>query len=201
MRSWVGAWPPPSASGLSVVATEARLRAGWDGVVRAVLGVVAADGGGVVGVQPGMPAGEVDSVRAAAALIGVRLWEAAFRWSDSPAPLPDRGSWVPPDAEGLPEWLRPFGLVLAEFDDAGFVAGVGVKQHDRWGWELSVGTEPRAQGRGLARGLVATAARRALDEGAQPTYLHDFRNVASAKVAEAAGFPDRGWKAVGSSAG
>jgi hypothetical protein len=36
-----------------------------------------------------------------------------------------------------------------------------------------------------------------LDEGALPTYLHSPANLASAAVAEAAGFPDRGWLAFG----
>jgi predicted GNAT family acetyltransferase len=62
---------------------------------------------------------------------------------------------------------------------------------------LAVGTVPEARGRGLARRLVAQAARRVLDEGAVPTYRHDFDNVASARVAEAAGFPDRGWRSYG----
>ena len=46
-------------------------------------------------------------------------------------------------------------------------------------------------------GSVAQAARRVLDEGAVPTYLHERDNHASARVAEAAGFPDRGWRAYG----
>ncbi|MFD0788502.1 GNAT family N-acetyltransferase, partial [Micromonospora azadirachtae] len=60
-----------------------------------------------------------------------------------------------------------------------------------------VGTAPEAQGRGLARRLVAQAARRVLDEGAVPTYLHEWSNHASARVADAAGFPDRGWRSFG----
>jgi hypothetical protein len=36
-----------------------------------------------------------------------------------------------------------------------------------------------------------------VDEGMVPTYLHDPANVASAHVAEAAGFPDRGWAVLG----
>jgi hypothetical protein len=44
---------------------------------------------------------------------------------------------------------------------------------------------------------VAQAARRVLEEGAIPTYLHSFSNVASAKVAEAAGLRDEGWTAFG----
>jgi predicted GNAT family acetyltransferase len=73
---------------------------------------------------------------------------------------------------------------------------VGIKHHDRHGHELAVGTEPAARGRGLARRLVAQAARRILDEGAVPTYQHDPANIASARVAEAAGFPDRGWRSI-----
>jgi len=30
-----------------------------------------------------------------------------------------------------------------------------------------------------------------------PTYLHDPANLASARVADAAGFPDRGWAVFG----
>ncbi|NUS09723.1 MAG: GNAT family N-acetyltransferase, partial [Nonomuraea sp.] len=69
--------------------------------------------------------------------------------------------------------------------------------HDRFGRELSVVTAPEARGRGLARRLVAQAARRVLDEGAVPTYMHAVGNIASAAVAKAAGFPDQGWTAFG----
>lgn len=48
--------------------------------------------------------------------------------------------------------------------------------------------------RGIARRLVATAARSILDAGRTPTYLHNPSNHASAKVAEAAGFPEIGWR-------
>ena len=58
-------------------------------------------------------------------------------------------------------------------------------------------TAERARGRGLARRLVAQAARRVLAGGALPTYLHAPDNEASARVARAAGFPDRGWQVVG----
>jgi predicted GNAT family acetyltransferase len=87
--------------------------------------------------------------------------------------------------------------VLVTLEDDRYVAGVGIKQHDRFGRELAVVTEPAARGRGLARRLVAQAARRVLDEGAIPTYLHAPDNVASARVAEASGFPDRGWHVLG----
>lgn len=92
--------------------------------------------------------------------------------------------------------VRPVVLVVR--DQRGrYLAGVGIKRHDRHGHELAVGTVPAARGRGLARRLVAQAARRVLDDGAVPTYLHDRSNAASARVAEAAGFPDRGWRSYG----
>ncbi|MGE3285411.1 MAG: GNAT family N-acetyltransferase [Pseudonocardia sp.] len=65
------------------------------------------------------------------------------------------------------------------------------------GRELAVVTSQAARGQGLARRLVAQAARRVLDEGAVPTYLHDHANLASAAVATAAGFPDVGWQVYG----
>jgi GNAT superfamily N-acetyltransferase len=122
----------------------------------------------------------------------------AFRWSTSPTPGPDEGVWLPADAPRVPVWLRPFGgEVLVAFDGSGYAAGVGIKRHDRYGHELAVVTAERARGRGLARRLVAQAARRVLAEGALPTYLHAPGNEASARVARAAGFPDRGWQVVG----
>jgi predicted GNAT family acetyltransferase len=88
--------------------------------------------------------------------------------------------------------------VLVAWDDAGrYAAGVGRKRHDEHGQELAVATEAAYRGRGLARRLVAQATRRVLDEGAVATYLHAFDNHASARVAEAAGFPDRGWSVYG----
>jgi GNAT superfamily N-acetyltransferase len=121
-----------------------------------------------------------------------------FRWSTSPAPLPDAGVWLPFDDPRVPAWLQPFGgEVLVVLDGDTYVAGVGLKRHDDAGREIAVGTEEAARGRGLARRLVAQAARRVLDEGAVPTYLHAPDNIASAKAADAAGFPDRGWSVIG----
>jgi predicted GNAT family acetyltransferase len=42
--------------------------------------------------------------------------------------------------------------------------------------------------------LVAQAAHDVLSNGALPFYLHDQDNVASARVAEAAGFANHGWR-------
>lgn len=130
------------------------------------------------------------------------LFEGVFRWSGQPADLPDAGVWVAADAPGVPDWLRPFGgQVLMALDDGQYVAGVGIKRHDEFGHELAVVTEAAAQGRGLARRLVAQAARHVIAAGAVPTYLHADRNVASARVAEAAGFSDRGWRILGVAGG
>lgn len=113
--------------------------------------------------------------------------------------MPEAGQWIPADADEVPTWLRPFrGQVLVATDpDGRHLAGVGIKRHNCYGHELSVVTTPAARGRGLARALVAQAARRVLDEGAIPTYLHDAGNTASARLAQAAGFPDHGWTSFG----
>jgi len=106
----------------------------------------------------------------------------------------------PADDPVVPDWLRVFGgEVLLALDPAigAYLAGVGIKRHDRYGRELSVGTEPAARGQGLARRLVAQAARRVIADGAVATYLHDPANLSSARVAAAAGFPDHGWKIIG----
>jgi GNAT superfamily N-acetyltransferase len=121
-----------------------------------------------------------------------------FRWGARPTPGPDEGVWLPVIDPRVPPWLHPFGgEVLVALDGGHYVAGVGIKRHDRYGHELAVVTHERARGRGLARRLVAQAARRVIADGAVPTYLHDPRNTASARVADAAGFPDRGWQVIG----
>jgi GNAT superfamily N-acetyltransferase len=127
---------------------------------------------------------------------GRRVYSGIFRWCESPNPLPEPGVWVAAADPSLPEWLQPFQevLVAQDPDTGAYLAGVGVKHHDPYGREIAVGTAPPAQGKGLARALVAQAARRILDEGGVPTYQHDPANVASARVADAAGFPDRGWR-------
>jgi GNAT superfamily N-acetyltransferase len=125
-----------------------------------------------------------------------------FRWTTDPAPGDDPGVWVPTDDVRVPEWLRPFnGDVLVAFADGddgpAVAAGVGRKQHDAHGHELAVVTEEGFRGQGFARRLVSQAARRVLADGAVPTYLHAEDNVASARTADASGFPDVGWRIIG----
>ncbi|MGZ4650771.1 MAG: GNAT family N-acetyltransferase [Kineosporiaceae bacterium] len=207
LRSWVGAWPPHQS--VQVVANPRRARPGWDGRIAPVAGVVTADGSTVVGVVPRIAEaaarqaadGDLDTLLAAIPGLLRRRGVAGrgvFRWSTTPAELPDVGRWVPYDDPRVPEWLRPFGGdVLVVLDGDRYVAGVGIKKHDDAGHELAVGTEEAARGRGLARRLVAQAARRVLAAGAVPTYLHAPDNIASARAADAAGFPDRGWQVIG----
>ena len=128
-----------------------------------------------------------------------KLSRSVFRWSAQSAGLPEVGECVSRHDPRLPTWLRMFnGDVLVAWSDEGkVVAGVGRKLHNRCGHELAVGTEQAHQGRGLARTLVAQAARQVLADGAIPLYFHHPNNVASAWVADAAGFPDCGWRVAG----
>jgi GNAT superfamily N-acetyltransferase len=206
LRSWVGEWPPLSP-GINVIGDPARLLPMWDGVVRPLQGV--GDGVGTVIAVPPAAVDEVSEVLAGSAAdrgVGNRLGEilgigpaafgaGVFRTTESVATdIPDVGEWFPRQVDDLPEWLAPFnGPRLVVREDGRTIAGVGIKIHDDRGYELAVVTEEAARGRGLARGLVATGARWVLDQGAVPTYLHEPRNTASARVAEAVGFADRGW--------
>ena len=209
--------PPPVVA----VGAEGRTRPGWDGAVHAVTGIVDAAGAAVVSVPPTHLAwarsyvaqadlegagGALDALRAALperlGLPGHIVYRGVCRWSDVPPTaerLPDAGVWVPYLDPRVPEWLRPFGgdVLVALDDDDRYLAGVGLKRHDRHGHEISVGTDERARGRGLARRLVAQASRTLHAQGIVATYLHDPSNVASARVADAAGFPDRGWGVLG----
>jgi GNAT superfamily N-acetyltransferase len=212
LAAWLGAWPPAGPGTLTVVGSDRRTRPGWDGRVYPVAGV-ATPGGAVLSVAPDL----VDEVRAAGegldavgaalpAIVGrpdARFGRGVFRWchelvgavgDDEAAAV-----WLPPGDERVPPWLAVFnGDVLVHLDgDGRYGAGVGRKRHDDFGQELSVATEEHLRGRGLARRLVAQAARRVADEGAVATYLHAVTNTASARVAEASGFPDTGWRVLG----
>jgi GNAT superfamily N-acetyltransferase len=219
--TWTGASPdqlavlgadgPPT---VVVVASGGRTRPGWDGAVHAVTGIADPSGSAGVSVPAGYDeraralvagGGDVDALRSALPeLLGKPdhvVYRGVCRWAvdvPSAGQLPDVGEWLPAEDSRVPGWLKPFGgEVLVVLDDDIYVAGVGLKRHDEHGQEISVGTELAARGRGLARRLVAQAARRLLAAGIVPTYQHDPANTASAKVADAAGFPDRGWTAIG----
>ena len=197
----LGVWPPPAP--LTVTTTAARAEAGWDGRVRAVMGVATPDGAVVSVSRELYPrARDASSVDELARALGGRVFSGIYRWTDRPAGFEPFGAWFATDDPVVPEWLRPFGGdVLLAVDEGGrYIAGVGLKHHDDHVWEISVGTEEAARGRGIARRLVVTAARAVIDTGRIPTYLHDPANHASAKVAEASGFEERGWRILGFSA-
>ncbi|MGW3352783.1 GNAT family N-acetyltransferase [Nonomuraea rubra] len=207
---WLGRWP--ATTKLDVIGSPARERPGWDGKLHPTLGVSSPEGG-VLSVPPhaAMSVSEQYAKDGDLDLVGPRVpsmvgfpergwFTAVYRWTTRPESLPDAGEWVPADAPGVPDWLLPFGgevLVATDSATGEHLAGVGIKRHDAYGHELAVVTAPPARGRGLARRLVAQAARRVLDEGALPTYMHDPANLASAAVAKAAGFRDQGWLAYG----
>ena len=184
---------------------------GWDGSVRPVNGVVTPHGA-VLSVPPDA-VDDVVGAGADLATIGPRLatilgrpgavfGQGIFRWSTEPTSGDDPGAWLPADDPRVPEWLHPFnGDVLVAFaagpNGPEVAAGVGRKQHDAHGHEVAVVTEEAYRGRGYARRLVTQAARRILHDGAVPVYLHAPDNVASARTADASGFPDVGWRILG----
>ena len=212
LTEWLGAWPPQS-SGVTVVGSPKRTKPGWDAKLHDVIGVESPFGAvlsvpehavkGVASIVGGHDvAADIDALRYELAhQVGREghFSRGVFRWSDAPTPTDNFGEWVPTDDPRVPEWLHPFNdeVLVAWDDDGHYGAGVGRKKHDRFGHEISVGTEASLRGRGIARLLVATAARTILADGAIATYLHDETNYASAKVADAAGFPDLGWKILG----
>ncbi|MDQ4097184.1 MAG: GNAT family N-acetyltransferase [Actinomycetota bacterium] len=207
LEAYLGAWPPSGR--VEVVGWPGRVEAGWDGSI-ALAVVVRSPEGTVISVPPDLApraarlSGSVcsesfrDDVAQAVGAPGRASPWLALRWSTEPAPLPDLGRWVEPDDPALPDWLRvfPSRVLVARDEDGRYLAGVGIKSHTRWGKELAVGTEEEARGRGFARRLVAQAARAVLEDGAMPLYVHHPGNAASARVAEAAGFPDLGWRQV-----
>jgi len=210
LSEWLGSWPPDET--LEIVSWSGRDLPGWDGGTRIGLGIESAIGT-VLSVSPSLnihphsldfpriraAMHALDAATAVPALLGHReliFSTGTFRWSDAPAALPEVGEWVAADDPRVPAWLGSFnGDVLVAWDREGrYAAGAGRKQHNRYGHELSVGTEPGHRGRGLASKLVAQAARRVIADGAIPIYLHDPSNIGSRRVAEAAGFADRGWR-------
>lgn len=211
LERWLGRWPA-AVPGLDIVGYADRNQPGWDGRQHRVIGVATPDEA-VLSVPPEAAEelrqrygvlGDVDALGAEVPVVvgmpDYGWFRGGFRWTTSPAPLPDIGVWLRYDDPRVPGWLRPFGhevLIALDAETDTYLAGVGIKRHDEYGRELSVGTDERARGQGLARKLVAQAARRVLDEGGVPTYLYEADNHASAKVATAAGFVDQGWTAIG----
>jgi GNAT superfamily N-acetyltransferase len=212
LRAWLGAWPPRSA--VDIVGAPVRDRPAWDHSIAPLVGVGTPDRT-VLSVTPARAravrraAGPLDEEGVRKAIVKALganshvLGRGVFRWSTTVASagvLPDAGEWVDPTDPRVPSWLRPFNycqVLIAWDDDGAYGAGVGIKRHDDVGHELAVVTSEQLRGRGIGRRLVAQAARRILAEGKLPTYLHGPHNIPSARVADAVGFPDRGWSVYG----
>jgi GNAT superfamily N-acetyltransferase len=205
LRTWLGAWPP--ASKVTVVGCACRVDPGWDGAVRPFAGVSTPEGT-ILSVPPE----RVDDVRGAGTTLddildavpealghpGAVVGRGVYRYSVAPPVVAPIGEWVAATDPDVPAWLRPFGgRVLVVREDGEYVAGLGIKRHDELGLEVAVATEEAWRGRGLARALVSRAAATILRGGGVPIYLHGRGNAASARVAEASGFPDRGWLILG----
>jgi len=144
----------------------------------------------------GDPAGAMTAVRRIASRLGGRSIAVVNRTGvDIPSPA------VPvavtdADDPRLPAWVRGYFTGTAWVvtgDDNGKVLSTAVlKRYDDRLREISVGTEDAARGRGLARAVVAAAARAVLAEGRAVLYNHELGNVASARVAESVGLHELG---------
>ena len=205
LRRWLGAWPPTEE--VTVVGSELRDLPCWDGALRPLAGIETPEGtivsvppervGAVRAVGPSLE-DVVEALPEALGRPGGVVGRGVYRYAVSAPELEPIGEWVPVDAPDVPAWLRPFGgKVLLVREDGQYVAGLGIKRHDELGQEVAVATEEPWRGRGLARALVARASATILRTGGVPIYLHGRGNAASARVAEAAGFPDRGWFVLG----
>lgn len=205
---WIGAIPRPGHPQL--VITELRDAPGWDGKVRPIQGVAGPEGT-VLAISPDYAgvfagvdlvalfedAGKSDGNARIERRLGmpVAAGMPIFRWSEATPVLPEPGQWVETDDPRIPDWLRPFngGILVALDADERYMAGVGLKRHNDIAREISVGSESRHRGKGLATRLVAQAAREIIGGGGVPIYQHGGGNLASARAATSAGFPDRGW--------
>ncbi len=210
LKEYLGDWIE-SEGKISIIASPIRDLKGWDGSIRPVVGVVNQSGAGVLSLAPNLAEKVIDAlgndrvtkeeIASVAKVLEGREFFGVFRWSNQITSFDDIGEWIDATDPIVPEWLKPFGhKVLMAFDESGnYIGGVGIKHHLDHGREIAVVVEERAAGKQVARRLVSKAARHILNEGNIPIYLHAETNVASAKVAEAVGFNDLGWKIIGMS--
>jgi GNAT superfamily N-acetyltransferase len=94
----------------------------------------------------------------------------------------------------LPDWVHGHfvGEAWVVLEDGEVLSTAVLKRYDERLREISVGTAPAARGRGLARSVVAAAARAVLAEGRAVLYNHAVDNDASARVAESVGLHELG---------
>jgi len=94
----------------------------------------------------------------------------------------------------LPDWVLGHftGQAWVVLEDGQVLSTAVLKRYDDRLREIAVGTSEAARGRGLARAVVAAAARAVLAEGRAVLYNHAIDNFASAKVAESVGLHEFG---------
>lgn len=167
---------------------------------RLILRALERAGGAVVGVAPEWahlargrfkdPALLAGDLRAAAGELGGHLFCGVARTGvDVPEPA-EPVTVIDASDPRLPSWVLGHfvGEAWVVLDGNGSVLSTAVlKRYDPRLREISVGTVPRARGRGLARSVVAAAARAVLAEGRAVLYNHAVDNAASARVAAAVG--------------
>lgn len=212
LTSRLGTWPP--AEPLELRHCDLRNEPRWDGSIQPFFGIESAHGTVLTYSREVFPQADDIDPREVEDLLGdweshisipamfghpeMHFGRAVFRYLGEFVDLPEVGEWCDPSDARLPGWLRPFngGVLVHWAADGSYAAGVGLKQHNDLGMEISVGTEPHHRGKGLAQSLVAQAAKQIWERGAIPLYLHGTHNAASGRVADKAGFPDRGWHIV-----
>jgi hypothetical protein len=94
----------------------------------------------------------------------------------------------------LPDWVHGHfaGEAWVVMEGGEVLSTAVLKRYDERLREISVGTATAARGRGLARSVVAAAARSVLAEGRAVLYNHAVDNDASARVAESVGLHELG---------
>jgi L-amino acid N-acyltransferase YncA len=162
-------------------------------------------GGAVVGVVPRWsrllrehlrgPATILPSLEAAAAAIPGHLFSGVARTGVAIPPPSVEVAVVDATDPRLPSWVighftGEAWIVLGE--DGEVLSTAVLKRYDDRLREISVGTSEAARGRGLAKAVVAAAARAVLAEGRAVLYNHDPDNHASARVAESVGLYEFG---------
>lgn len=126
------------------------------------------------------------------------LQRVVYRWlspTEVVADLDDIGDWHPRRRTDDSAWLDPFnGGVLVATVGGRHAGAVGLKAHDDHVAEIAVVVSSERRESGVARRLVAQATRAILASGRSALYLRLPDNMPSARVAEAVGYHDEGWR-------
>jgi len=139
------------------------------------------------------PAGVVPGLQAVAAAAGGHFFSGVARTGVAIPPPAVEVTVLDAADPRLPDWVIGHfsGEAWVVLGDDGEVLSTAVlKRYDDRLREISVGTAEAARGKGLAKAVVAAAARAVLAEGRAVLYNHEPGNHASARVAEAVGLQE-----------